>query len=117
MMDRWISMRHRREHPEAFKAVVAMVMTTPPEGYIGCCEAIAGYDVRARLGEISCPTLVIAGGEDPGTTVEDAKDIHAGISGSELAVIPEGRHLLNVDRKEAFNTLLFDWLNRQVTAV
>jgi 3-oxoadipate enol-lactonase len=110
MMDRWLSMKFRRESKLRFDEVKEMVLRTPPEGYIGCSLAIAGFDVRDRLNEIEIPTMVIAGEEDPGTTVEDAQMIHAGIKGAKLAVVPGARHLLNVDRPAAFTPLLSDWL-------
>jgi pimeloyl-ACP methyl ester carboxylesterase len=52
-----------------------------PEGYAGCCEAIAGMDQRASLASITAPTLVIAGTEDPATPPPHAALIASGISG------------------------------------
>lgn len=113
MMDRWLSMKFRRENTQRYDQVKEMVLRTPPEGYIGCSLAIAGFDVRDRLNEIDIPTMVIAGEEDPGTTVEDAQMIQAGIKGAELAVVPGARHLLNVDRPASFTPLLTEWLARE----
>lgn len=112
MMERWLSMKFRRENPQRYGEIREMVLRTPPDGYIGCSLAIAGFDVRDRLPEISAPTLVIAGEEDPGTTVEDAQMIQAGIRGAGLKVVPGARHLLNVDRPAVFTPLLTDWLER-----
>ncbi|MCA3315311.1 MAG: alpha/beta fold hydrolase [Roseomonas sp.] len=111
MMDRWLSMRFRRSNTHGFAQIRRMVMGTPVEGYIGCCEAIAGFDVRAALANITVPTLVIAGEEDSGTTVEDAEDIRVGISGAQLEVIHGARHLLNWCREEEFSGLLETWLS------
>jgi 3-oxoadipate enol-lactonase len=113
MMDRWLSMRFRRTDPAGFAQIRRMVLETPIEGYVGCCEAIAGFDIRSRLGSIVRPTLVVAGEEDSGTTVEDAKDIEAGIPGSRLAVIAGARHILNWCRREEFSRILLDWLENQ----
>lgn len=110
MMDRWLSMRFRRFDPEGFAQLRRMVMETPVEGYVGCCEAIAGFDVRARLATIALPAIIIAGEEDSGTTVEDAEDIRSGIRGARLEVIPGARHLLNWCRAEEFSRLLTTWL-------
>ncbi len=112
MMDRWLSMTFRRESTGRYDQIKDMVLRTPPEGYIGCSRAIAGFDVRARLHEIAVPTMIVAGEEDPGTTVEDAQMIQAGIKGSTLTVVPGARHLLNVDRPAIFTPLLTDWLAR-----
>lgn len=112
MMDRWLSMKFRRENVERTEQIKRMVLRTPPEGYIGCGFAIMGFDVRHRLDAIDAPTMVIAGEEDPSTTVEHAQAIHAGIKGAELVVIPGARHLLNADRQAVFTSHLTDWLAR-----
>jgi 3-oxoadipate enol-lactonase len=113
MMDRWLSMKFRRDNREGYAKVREMVMRTPTDGYIGCSLAIAGFDVRDRLHGIKAPTLVIAGEEDPGTTVEDAQMIQAGIPGAGLAIVAGSRHLLNIDRPDDFMRLLSDWLGKQ----
>ena len=110
MMDRWLSMKFRRENIERYEQIKRMVLRTPREGYIGCGLAIVGFDIRHRLNEIDAPTLVVAGEEDPSTTVEHAQEIHAGIKGAELAVMPGARHLLNVDHRTVFTACLTDWL-------
>jgi 3-oxoadipate enol-lactonase len=110
MMDRWLSMKFRRESVARTDEIKRMVLRTPTEGYIGCGHAIIGFDVRHRLNEIDAPTLVVAGEEDPSTTVEHAQAIHEGIKGARLVVIPSGRHLINVDRQAVFTTHLTDWL-------
>ena len=110
MMDRWLSMKFRREDVERYEQIKSMVLRTPREGYIGCGLAISGFDIRHRLKEIDVPVMVIAGEEDPSTTVEHAQMIHAGVRGAELVVIPGARHLLNVDRPAIFTPHLTDWL-------
>ncbi len=113
MMDRWLSMKFRRENVERYAQIRSMVLRTPREGYIGCGLAISGFDIRHRLNEIDAPTMIIAGEEDPSTTVEHAQMIHAGVRGAELVVIPGARHLLNVDRQAVFTSHLTDWFASQ----
>jgi 3-oxoadipate enol-lactonase len=72
-----------------------MLRTTPPEGYAACCEAIGAFDVRDRLGEITAPTLTIAGSEDPATTPEMVRFIADGIPGARFAVVQGAAHLPN----------------------
>ena len=47
--------------------VATLEQDVDPEGYAGCCEAIAAMDLRPALPAITAPTLVIAGREDPAT--------------------------------------------------
>jgi pimeloyl-ACP methyl ester carboxylesterase len=64
-----------------------------PEGYAGCCEAIAAMDLRPRLAAITAPTLVIAADQDPATPAGHAAVIAAGIPGARLTVIRGASHL------------------------
>jgi 3-oxoadipate enol-lactonase len=116
MLDRWLTRRFRRHHPANAALVRAMILGTPPEGYAGCCDAIAGLDMCGRLGGLRAPVWVVAGEEDPGTTVEDAERIQDGIPGAELTVLPHARHLLNWDPEAAFTPLLLAWLARVAAA-
>lgn len=52
------------------------------------------FDSRARLGEISCATLIIAGSEDVAVPVHHAKMLNEGIRGSQLVVIDGADHAL-----------------------
>ena len=56
-----------------------MLRSTPAEGYAACCDAIAVFDVRHRLGEVTAPTLVLAGAEDPACTGELMRELAQGI--------------------------------------
>ncbi len=47
-----------------------MLLATPVEGYIACCEALSRLDQRDLLPRIKAPTLVIAGRQDISTPVE-----------------------------------------------
>jgi pimeloyl-ACP methyl ester carboxylesterase len=75
---------------------VASLEAVDPEGYAGCCEAIAAMDLRPALGEISAPALVIAGAEDPATPPWHGAQIALGITCSRLRVIRGAAHLANV---------------------
>jgi len=85
----------------------------PPEGYASCCEAIAAMDLRAGLGAVRAPTLVIAGSDDPATPVEHARAITAAVSAgggtAELVVVP-GAHLASVEEADIVgDALLRHW--------
>ena len=87
------------------------ILATPVAGYIGCCEAIRRLQYRERLQQIQLPTLIIVGEEDPGTPVAASEAMHARISGSKLVILPEARHLSNIEQADAFNAALMDFLN------
>jgi 3-oxoadipate enol-lactonase len=80
----------------------AMLVTIPPEGYAGCCEALSTWDFRDRLAEIDVPTLVIAGAEDEATPLRHAELLANAIPGATLKVLDGAGHLATVDRADAF---------------
>lgn len=78
---------------------VAMLRATEPEGYAGCCEALARFDAADRLGGIRAPTLVIAGERDAPTPPEGHADrLASGIPDARLTVIDGAAHLANAER-------------------
>jgi len=52
------------------------------------------FDSRRRLGDIKCPTLIVAGSNDQGVPIHHAKMLHDGIPGSQLVIIDGADHAL-----------------------
>lgn len=96
----WYTEAFALAHPAEEARLLDMLRSTAAEGYAGCCEAIGGYDVRERLGEISVPTLALAGDADPATPPEMLIEITDAVPGARLVVVPEAAHLLNAERPE-----------------
>ncbi len=102
----WFTAEWAERSPGEAKRLLDMLRATPTEGYAACCEAIGAFDVRERLGEISTPTLTIAGAEDPATTPEMVRLIADGIPGSRFIVVPGAAHLPNATDPEVVNAAL-----------
>ena len=69
------------------------------------------WDVRSRLGEIHCPTLILTGEYDfivPGV----AKVIHRGIRGSKLHIFRGSGHKTNWERRSEYAAVVRDFLSR-----
>jgi proline iminopeptidase len=60
------------------------------------------FDVRARLGEIHVPTLVIVGKKDFVTSEKFANMIHEGIRGSRLLILLHSGHMGHIEEPAAF---------------
>src|SRR4051794_23083713 len=73
--------------PEAVARTRQMVLSTDPEGYAGCCEAIAGHDMREQLGGIRAPTLVISAEDDPSTPPDHGRLIADSVPGARFTVL------------------------------
>lgn len=92
--------------PSASRALVArfeaMLVSTPAEGYAGCCEALAALDLHGRLAGIAAPTLVLTGSEDPVVPPARGQALAASIGGARHVSIAGAAHLPNAERPEAF---------------
>ncbi|WP_420077321.1 3-oxoadipate enol-lactonase [Streptomyces sp. JL3001] len=77
-----------------------------PGAYAACCDALAAFDLRDRLAEISCPTLLIAGREDPATPPAHLREIADAVPGAALVEIPGASHLAPAQCPEAVLTAL-----------
>jgi pimeloyl-ACP methyl ester carboxylesterase len=106
---------HRKRHGDAaLKAIVrAMNEETGPEAYCRQQQAIIGRsDLRPELAAIACPTLVLVGDDDQLTPPALAREMAAGIPGARLVMVPECGHLSTLERPQAVNEALIDWMRR-----
>nr|WP_234782581.1 alpha/beta hydrolase [Sphingopyxis macrogoltabida] len=55
-------------------------------------------DDTARLGEITCPTLVVAAAQDELRTIDESRTLHEHIPGSLLTVIEHSGHLIPLEQ-------------------
>lgn len=78
-------------------------------GYANCCEALAKADVREQLKNITIPVLVIAGTQDPVTTIADGQFMQQHIPNAKLVEI-NASHISNIEQAENFNHILKDFL-------
>lgn len=110
VLERWFTPAYREGRPDVLQWAGQMLRETPPEGYAGCCEAIAGTDLAGRLGGVRAPTLVIAGAEDPAAPPDRAESIRDSVPGARLAVLSPAAHLANVESPEAVTGAILDHL-------
>jgi 3-oxoadipate enol-lactonase len=100
------------KRPEVVKRVRDMMLKTKPEGAAGALLGMAERDDQtALLSQISCPTLILVGREDPITPVADSEKMNREISGSRLVVIENAAHVSNLERTGQFNEELLRFLN------
>ncbi|MGW4212103.1 3-oxoadipate enol-lactonase [Lentzea sp. NPDC004789] len=112
----WYTREFAAAEPEEAERLLGMLRATSAEGYAGCCEAIGTFDTRAALGDITVPTLVLAGADDPATPPSTVRVIADGIPGARFEVVPDAAHLLTAEQPSAVNALVADHLTRRVHA-
>jgi pimeloyl-ACP methyl ester carboxylesterase len=79
-------------------------------GFIQGLEAILDYELRERLGQIACPTLIVWGDRDRLINVRDADVFAELIPNSRKVVFGDTCHMAMLERPEAFNALLEEFL-------
>ncbi|MER5600302.1 3-oxoadipate enol-lactonase [Streptomyces sp. NPDC002265] len=77
-----------------------------PGAYAACCDALAAFDLRDRLGEISVRTLLIAGRQDPATPPAHLREIADAVPHATLVELPGASHLAPAQCPEAVLTAL-----------
>ena len=79
-------------------------------GFDDALRACLGYDFRERLPEISCPTLIVWGENDSVLPVQDAHEFERLIPDSRKLVLKETGHVPQLERPDAFNETLLEFL-------
>jgi pimeloyl-ACP methyl ester carboxylesterase len=103
------------EHAPLREIFVERWAENDKRAYSDAMRAVIGWSVTDHLGELCCPTLVIAADEDY-TPISSKEAYVAQIPGAELVVIADSRHATPVERPEAFNDALLAFLRRQEVA-
>jgi pimeloyl-ACP methyl ester carboxylesterase len=106
---------HRdRQDDAALRARVrTMADETGAEAFLRQQKAIMTRpDVRPVLAAITCPTLVLVGDGDELTPPPLSREIAAGIAGSRLVVVADCGHLSTMERPDAVNGALTEWMAR-----
>jgi 3-oxoadipate enol-lactonase len=106
VVGRWFTPAFAASRPDVVARYRAMISGIDPEGYAGCCEAIAALDVRDRLPQITAPTLVVSGRQDPSIGPEHGEAIAAAVPGARLEILDPAAHLASVERAEAVTSLI-----------
>lgn len=112
VIGRWFTQAFIARAPEAVEAVRQGLLSTPPEGYIGCCAAIRDMDQRDEVQRIQAPTLVISSTHDPATTPADGRFLAERIGGARYTELATA-HLSNIEAAEPFTVAVLKFLNEQ----
>jgi len=111
VLGRWFTPGFAAAHPEVVERVRGVLIATPPEGYAGCCEAIAAMDLTPDLPSVAAPTLVVAAEQDPSIPPEHGRRIAELISGARFEVISPAAHLATVERPDVTTAMILGFLS------
>lgn len=105
----WLSDIFIQKNPERISQLKQLFLQNDVRGYANCCAAVRDADFSNDLERIKVETLVVAGDEDPATTVADAVFMAEKISHARLSILA-ARHIPSIEQAEAFAKTLIDFL-------
>jgi pimeloyl-ACP methyl ester carboxylesterase len=115
MLPKLLSESTRTKRPDVVKHVRSLVLSSSVDAIGGAiCALMTRPDSTPLLPSMHFPTLILVGAEDTVTPPAAAEEMHRGIAGSELIVIPEAGHLTNLEQPESFNRALARFLSHRV---
>jgi 3-oxoadipate enol-lactonase len=105
----WLTADFREREPRIAANMKSMLLATPVQGYLACCETLSTLDQRDLLPGITSPTLVIAGRHDMATPLAAGEFIRSQIPGASLTIL-DAAHISNVEQPHAFTDTVIGFL-------
>ena len=111
ILARWFTADFTARAPETVARVRTMLLRTTTTGYTASCAAVRDMDLRAALGSINAPTLVIVGTHDEATTPADGRLLVEGIRAAQFKEF-DAAHLSNLEQADLFNAAVLAFLQQ-----
>lgn len=111
--ERWFAPGSIERRPELSGRLLHALQDADDESYALCCEALAAYDIRDRLGEIEPPVRGVWGRFDRVAPESKATEIATGVRHGSSAVIEDAAHLPPAEQPEATASALLDFFRAE----
>jgi pimeloyl-ACP methyl ester carboxylesterase len=111
-LERWFSPAFLAGQPEFVQQLHHRMMDNDVGSFLRAYEifALGDRELVGRLGAITCPTLVMTGERDTGSTPAMAWKIAKEIPGAQVAIIADGRHMMPIEMADDVNRELSRFL-------
>lgn len=109
-LTRWFPAQTLAANPPHLAKLRKMIANTPVNGYIGCAAALGDHDFRTDLPQMTVPVLFVVGEQDGGVPAA-MKQMHLELAGSQFVELAGAGHISNLDRPDAYNRAVDDFLN------
>ncbi len=100
--------------PKGLEQAILGMAAVPEAGYRAAIKCLADFDQEEALAEIHTPTLLIAGEKDPVAPPRVMQRMAGVMPDARLEVLEGSGHLVHLERPDAFNRLLGDFLKALV---
>lgn len=81
-------------------------------GFAHLLDCFSSLDIRHRLADIRCPTLVLCGTEDALKPPSYSAEIAAAVRHSEYLLIPDAGHAVVIEKADAVNTAVLGFVEK-----
>ncbi len=108
--ERWFPAAFRERRPDVLDRTTKTMLTQDAEYHASLWEMVAALDVEPHLSALTCPTMVVAGGEDVSAPAAAGQLIVNRIAGARLNVMPGCGHFPPLEAPREFNALLREFL-------
>lgn len=81
-------------------------------GFERLLDAFSRLDLRDRLADVRCPTLVLCGEDDLLKPPSYSREIAAGVRHSELLLVPGAGHAVVIEKADTVNTAVLGFLEK-----
>ncbi|MHA6669333.1 alpha/beta fold hydrolase [Homoserinimonas sp. A447] len=109
---RWFSPGSIARLPEVTGKLLHTLADADDESYALCCEALAAYDLRGELGELSRPLLAISGHDDPVAPPDAMAELAAATPHGRAVDVADAGHLASAEQPAVTARLLIDFLRK-----
>ena len=116
-IDRWFSQAWQAQHPEKVAMVYEQLLSNDVKAYLKAYRVFIEGDARPGpgcgpgLSAITCPTLLMTGQLDVGSTAQMSRAMAGEIPDAQLRILPGLRHLPPIEAPEMFADALLEFLN------
>ena len=101
----------QKNKPHVIEHVRREHLSNVPASYLEMIEASeTRTDIGHRLGEITCPTLILCGDEDTRTPLVHSAAFNRAIASSYLKIIPDCGHHYGYEQPEATSRAIIDFV-------
>jgi pimeloyl-ACP methyl ester carboxylesterase len=99
------SAAYERQHPAEVEAIIQMRINNPvPEhASLNQLQAAMGFNIEARVSQITAPTLIITGDHDLMVPPQNSHNLAAKMPQAEIAVIAGAGHSVFIEETTLFN--------------
>jgi 3-oxoadipate enol-lactonase / 4-carboxymuconolactone decarboxylase len=105
---RWFGPGFSEREPTVASELLDSLLGCDDTSYALACEALARFDVRSRLAQITAPVLAVAGSDDVTTPVAALREVAEGVAHGTLVVLDGVAHVAPAEAPATVAALIRD---------